>query len=387
MVRRRLAKSTVRARLAESPAVALLGPRQCGKTTLARDLRGEYFDLEVEEERLRLDLDWSRLVSGRRLVVLDEAQSWPAVFPRLRAAIDSDRRRNGRFLLLGSVSPALMREVSESLAGRLALCELTPFLASELPQRQGGRTWLAGGFPDGGVLDGVSFPRWQRDYLALLAQRDLPNWGLPAQPRVTERLFRMLAPCHGTLWNASAIGRSLGLSYHTVTSYLDYLQGAFLVRFLQPLHANLRKRLVKSPKLYWRDTGLLHSLLGVSTWDDLLAQPWVGSSFEGYVIEQVLAHLASRGIDHEASFFRTSDGLEVDLVLDVRGKRWAIEIKLTASPKPSDLAHVATLGELVGADVSCLVSRTTRPARDAHRVSTNLRGLLAALDPEMPRAS
>ena len=377
---KRRVKPAVREALSRAPAVALLGPRQCGKTTLARQFPCAYFDLEQEEECLRLDLEWQSLVARRRLIVLDEAQAWPAVFPRLRAAIDADRRRNGRFLLLGSVSPALMREVSESLAGRLALREMTPFLVSELPRRSQRNSWLMGGYPDGGILGGDVFPAWQRDYLTLLAERDLPNWGLAAQPRMTERLFKMLAIGHGATWNASNIGRSLGLSYHTVNSYVDYLQGAYLVRLLPPLHANLRKRLVKNPKLYWRDSGLLHSLLGVRSLEDLVVQPWVGLSFEGWVIEQVLSHLASRGIDHEASFFRTADGDEIDLVLDVARKRWAIEIKLTTSPKGGDLSRVEALGAQIGADVACLVSRTTRPIHAANRLSTHLAGLLTALD-------
>jgi predicted AAA+ superfamily ATPase len=179
----RLLESLIQDRLASSPAVALIGPRQCGKTTLSRSFAGEYFDLEQEPERLRLDLQWESLVAGRELLILDEAQSWPDVFPRLRGVIDRDRKRNGRFLILGSVSPALMVHVSESLAGRLSLVELTPFLWSELPTAASrDRLWLYGGYPDGGVLTPGRFPQWQKDYLTMLTQRDLPEWGLPAIP-------------------------------------------------------------------------------------------------------------------------------------------------------------------------------------------------------------
>ena len=181
----RLAAATLRSRLEESPAVALIGPRQAGKTTLARSLGGTYYDLEQEPERLRLDLEWDRTVGGSSLVVLDEAQAAPDVFVRLRGAIDADRKRNGRILLLGSVSPALMTEVSESLAGRLALVELTPLLASELETRtQRDRLWLTGGFPDGGVLGARALPRWQSNYMTLLVQRDVPAGGCPrGRPR------------------------------------------------------------------------------------------------------------------------------------------------------------------------------------------------------------
>ncbi|MBI2157555.1 MAG: DUF4143 domain-containing protein, partial [Candidatus Rokubacteria bacterium] len=312
--------------------------------------------------------------------MLDEAQSWPAVFSRLRGAIDADRKRNGRFLLLGSVSPGLTREVSESLAGRLGLCELTPFLVNELPQSKADALWLRGGYPDGGVLDGTSFPAWQRDYLALLAQRDLPAWGLPARPVMTERLFKMLATVHGSVWHAAPIGASLGLSYHTVNSYLEYVRGAYLVRLLPPFLPNLRKRLVRSPKVYWRDSGLLHALLGVASREQLLTQPWVGASWEGWVIEQILAHLTGGGRDYEAHFLRTSDGLEIDLVLELGRTRWAIEIKLTTSPSPADLERLARAADLIGAGRRCLVSRTARPAESATTLSCNLARLLQALD-------
>src|SRR5712691_781305 len=218
-MKRRLAAATLRSRLAHYPAVAMLGPRQSGKTTLARGLSRRYYDAEQPADRVRLDLDWEAVTAGRELTVIDEAQSWPELFPRLRAAIDLDRRRNGRFLLLGSVSPALMREVSESLAGRLARVELTPFLLPELGGNALPRLWLTGGFPDGGALRARRFPVWQRDYLALMAQRDLPTWGLPARPQVTDRLLHMLSAVQGQPWNASALGQSLGLGYHTVNGY------------------------------------------------------------------------------------------------------------------------------------------------------------------------
>lgn len=218
MLRRHLRREVL-TRLATYPAVAVLGPRQCGKTTLARSLGGHYFDLEQEPERLRADLEWDGLAAGKGLVIFDEAQSWPEVFVRLRGAIDQDRTRTGRFLLLGSVSPSLMVQVSESLAGRLSLVELAPFLWTELATTASReRLWLCGGYPDAGVLEPRAYPQWQRDYLTLLVQRDLPNWGLPARPQTTDRLLRMLAALHGQVWNASQVGQSLGLSYQTVNS-------------------------------------------------------------------------------------------------------------------------------------------------------------------------
>jgi len=365
--------------LRQYPAVALVGPRQCGKTTLAQSLGGHYFDLEDEADVLKLDLSWDQLIEQRELVVLDEAQSYPPVFKRMRSAIDRRRRDNGRFLVLGSVSPALMREVSESLAGRLGLVELTPFFLDEVGEEGLDALWLHGGFPDGGVLGTDAMPGWQRNYLALLAQRDLPAWGLPSKPQMTERLFKMLAVAHGTPWNASAIGQSLGLNYQTVNSYMDYLEGAFLLRRLQPFHANVRKRFVKSPKIYWRDSGLLHALSGVSTMDALLSQPWAGASWEGFVIQQALNRLNASGTDCAPYYLRTSDQYEIDLLLDFGTERWACEIKLTADPKADDLARLKTVADLIGAERRILISRTRNPMEAGDCASLNVPGFLARL--------
>ncbi len=376
MIRRGLL-AVLRTRLRDYPAVALIGPRQCGKTTLARSLPGRYFDLEQETERLRLDLQWSELQDARPLVVLDEAQAWPEVFPRLRAAIDGNRRRNGRFLILSSVSPSIM---AQALAGGLALIELSPFSISEVPRLPLVRLWSRGGYPDGGVRGGNRFPQWQRDYLRLLAERDLPAWGLPAKPQVTLRLLRMIAAVHGQTWNATQIGQSLGLSYHTVNSYLDYLEGAFLIRRLQPYHANVGKRLVKSAKVYWRDTGLLHSLLGGVPEADLLDQPWVGASWEGFVVEQLLALLAQRDHRAEAFFLRTSDQQEVDLVLDFGSRLWAIEIKLTASPGPDAMRRLNRAADLIGARKRILISRTPRAVATEREISCGLPWFIRHVD-------
>lgn len=371
-------------RLRSYPAVALVGPRQAGKTTLAQTLSTTYFDLEQNDDRLKLDLQWETVRESKTLVVLDEAQAWPEIFPRLRGAIDRDRQRNGRFLLLGSISPALMKNVSESLAGRLSVCELTPFLMTELDgQASEDCLWLCGGYPKGGILDPTRFPTWQMDYLHLLAQRDLPNWGLPAKPQTTLRLFKMLSHSHGQVWNASQIGRSLGLTYHTIGSYVDYLMNAYLIRLLPPYYTNLRKRLVKSPKLYWRDSGLLHAQMGARQSEDLFSLPWVGASWEGWVIEQILGHLSAIGVPHEAFYLRTKTGEELDLILEVGKERWAIEIKLTSSPSPEDLKKLNHLADLIKADQRALISRTPKPERSGHVLSAAVREFLRIL----PRGS
>lgn len=278
-----------------------------------------------------------------------------------------------------------MLQVSESLAGRLALVELTPFLLNELPTKVARkRLWRVGGYPEGGVLAPKRYPRWELDYLALLAQRDLPNWGLAARPQVTMRMLRMLAALHGGMWNASQLGASLGLSYQTVNSYADYLEGAFLIRRLPPFQANLRKRLVKSPKVYWRDSGLLHALLNVANERELLAQPWVGASWEGFVIEQVLGALQQADQSFEAYFFRTSDQHELDLVLDFGKSRWAVEIKLSSSPSSRDMSRLNQAADMIAADRRFLISETRQIVDDGSRVSCNLEWILETLQPARP---
>ena len=376
MITRHIGK-ILQERLSSFPAVVLTGPRQSGKTTLAGSLKGEYFDLEQEPDRLRLDLQWDSLIAGKAMIILDEAQTWPEIFPRLRGAIDKDRKRHHRFLLLGSVSPELMTQVSESLAGRLSILELTPLLLSELETKIScNHLWMYGGYPDGGVLGEKAYPTWQRDYLSLLVQRDLPNWGLPARSQMTQRLLKMLAATHGQEWNASQIGKSLGLSYHTVNSYLDYLEGAFLIRRLQPFHANIRKRLVKRPKVYWRDPGLLHSIFNVASQTELLNQPWVGASWEGFVIEQVLGALTYTGHLFEAFFLRTSDQHEIDLLIQIGNVLWAIEIKLTTQPSPADMHKLNKTADLIGADKRFLVSQHKDFVGAESQISTNLPGLI-----------
>ncbi|OFV87174.1 MAG: hypothetical protein A3J75_00580 [Acidobacteria bacterium RBG_16_68_9] len=375
----RIVAELLATRLRRYAAVALVGARQSGKTTLARRFGGRYFDLEQPGDRTRLDVEWDRICGEKALIILDEAQAWPDVFSRLRGAIDADRKRYGRFLLLGSVSPALMAQVSESLAGRLSVIELTPFLLGEVASVDVRDRWLRGGYPDGGMLARAQFPQWQDDYLALVTQRDLPNWGLPAKPQTTDRLLRMCAVANGQLWNASRIGQSLGLSHPTVNSYLDYLEGAFLVRRLRPYLANLKKRLIRSPKLYWRDSGLLHAVLRVRSYDELLVQPWVGASWEGFVIEQIVSTLAAWGCRFDPYFLRTSDGHEIDLLLDIGRERWAFEIKLTSQPDPEDLNRLNAAADLVRSQKRFLVSQTQRPAYSERLVSCALPDLLRHL--------
>ena len=270
-----------------------------------------------------------------------------------------------------------MTRVSESLAGRLSLVELSPFTYNELRTRASReRLWWCGGYPDGGVLAARRFPQWQLDYLTLLAQRDLPAWGLLATPQKTERFLRMLAAQHGQVWNASRFGQSLGVSYHTVNGYLDFLEGAFLIRRLAPYLANINKRLVKSPKVFWRDSGLLHAILNVTSADQLLHQPWIGASWEGFVIEQILSVLRQCDYTFRPYYFRTSDQHEIDLLLDLGGDLWAIEVKLSTSPGLEDMKRLDRTADLVGANQRFLVSQVEKTNRGEARVSCNLPWLL-----------
>jgi hypothetical protein len=379
MMIERLAKQQLTSLLKSFPAVAILGPRQCGKTTLARSLGGVYYDLEKERDRFRLQVEWDSVVAEKQLVIFDEAQNWPELFNRLRSAIDEDRSRKGRFLLLGSVSPALMANVSESLAGRLASLELTPLLGSEVGVGGLQKVWLVGGFPDGGILNPEDYPIWEDKYIAQLVQRDLPLWGLANNPQTTSRLLRMLAAFHGQNWNASQIGQSMGMSHKEVNRYLDYLVGAFLVRRLEPYYVNIGKRLIKSPKLYWRDTGLLHSLLNVPNLRMLLDQPWVGASWEGFVIEQTIATLETSGKHFTPYFFRTSDQYEIDLVLDFGSELWAIESKLAGSPSVADMERLHHTADLIKAKRRIFVCKTGELITNGDTTSCNLDAFLKTL--------
>lgn len=378
MIKRHL-QSVLSERCEESPAVLLLGPRQCGKTTLAKALGGAYFDLEQSGDRLRLDVEWRERMEGKERLILDEAQSWPELFPRLRGAIDADRSRKNRFLLLGSVAPSLTTQVSESLAGRVSRLHLDPLGLLEVPGGDLDQLWWRGGFPE--PFLGRQDLRWQMDYLRSLAERDLPEWGLAAKPSATLRLFHMLAAVHGQMQNLSQLGKSLGLSYHTVADYLDFLEGAFLIRRLPVYAANIKKRLVKSPKLYWCDSGLMHALLRTPDMDSLWRQPWVGAGWEGFVIEQIDRRLRSVGREAELFFFRTSDGKELDLVIADGEGLTAVEIKLSSSVDPGDVRRLHEVADLIGADKRVLISRSPEPVVGDRVVCCDLPTFLGGIRP------
>lgn len=326
--------------LQQFPAVALLGPRQVGKTTLALEIAescgGLYLDLEHPADLAKLTDPADYLARHQdKLVVIDEIHRVPELFPVLRSLIDQARRkgkRAGQFLLLGSASMELLRQSSESLAGRLATVELSGLTLAEVGKDACEDLWLQGGFPDSLMAgDAVKSSRWRGAFIRSYLERDIPQLGPRIPAETLGRFWTMLAHEHGGLLNAAQLARSLAVSGKTLASYIDLFVDLFLLRRLEPWHANTSKRLVKSPRIYLRDSGILHQLLGIRTMDDLLGYSRLGASWEGYVIENIMAHLPEGG---RASFFRTTGGAEIDLVLELPGRRkpWAIEIKRGRSP-------------------------------------------------------
>jgi uncharacterized protein len=337
----------VEASLKRFPVVALIGSRQTGKTTLAKTLandRGDalYLDLERPADLAKLeDAEFFLQRFRDRLVILDEIQRRADLFPVLRALVDM-RRRNGRFLLLGSASPALLRQSSESLAGRIVYHELTPFQVDEAASTPTAvdRLWLRGGYPRSFLarLNAESL-QWREAFIATYLERDLPQLGIRVPAQQMRRFWQMIAHLHGQLWNASSVARSLGVTAPTANHYLAILEDTFLVRRLQPYHANLKKRLVKSPKVYFRDSGIFHALLGIVSSEQLLGHPALGASWEGFAIEQLVDLAPSTWRTY---FFRTAAGAEVDLLAVPPGEPpIPIEIKASVAPTLSRGFHGA----------------------------------------------
>ncbi len=339
---------SLRGLLRRWPAVVVLGPRQCGKTTLSRRaLPGwTYLDLERPSEATPLAADpEARLTQLGDHIIFDEAQQVPALFALLRSVIDARRSRHGRFVLLGSASPTLVRGIAESLAGRAAFLDLPPFRWEEVhtgrPKAALRDLWFRGGFPRAFLARGDGERHeWLEAYTRAVIERDLPALGVEVSTTQMRRLWPMLAHVNGGLWNASQLAQSLGISYHTVDRYLDILEQTFLIRKLPPFFANLRKRLVKSPKVYIRDTGVLHFLLGIESARALDTHPARGLSWEGFIIDQMISGLQRVRPASQAYFWRTATGQEVDLLVDHGSRRVPFEIKLRSTPTPEDARGV-----------------------------------------------
>lgn len=356
--------------LADYPAVALIGPRQVGKTTLALQIADEvdsvYLDLESPSDLARLADPELYLSDHRdRLVILDEVHRRPGLFQSLRGLIDRGRRSGrgvGRFLLLGSASIDLLRQSGETLAGRIAYLELGPLDLLEVGEGHQDTLWVRGGFPDSFLAgDDRRSLTWRHNFIRTYLERDVPQFGRRIASETLRRFWVMLAHTQGGLLNAAALARSLGVDGKTITRYLDLMVDLLLVRRLAPWRRNVGKRLVKSPKVYVRDSGIVHALLGLASKEDLVGHPVVGASWEGFVIETLLS-VAPDGT--EASFYRSSGGAEIDLVLSLPGRRpWAIEIKRSLAPRPRKGFHSGC------ADVCPEAKFVVYPGRESYRIA------------------
>lgn len=372
MIERRI-RSELTARLDGSPAVALLGPRQVGKTTLAQELADDrpsiYLDLESDRDRAKLTDPELYLESHEdKLVILDEVHRLPDLFQLLRGLIDRGRRkglRTGRFLLLGSASMELLAQSGESLAGRIAYLEMRPLDALEVSDEDAERLWVRGGFPDSylATTDAAS-RRWRQDFIRTYLERDIPMLGPRIPAETLRRFWTMLAHHQSGLLNASDLGRSLGVDSKTIASYLDLLVDLLLVRRLEPWHSNSGKRLVKSPRVYVRDSGIVHTLLGLGSREDVLGHPVAGASWEGFAIETLIS-AAPEGT--QANFYRTSAGAEIDLLLTIPGHGlWAFEIKRSLSPKVERGFHHAC------ADLDPARRIVIYPGEESYRLAENI---------------
>ncbi len=379
MVERPALLSQIQTALQRSRAVVLCGPRQCGKTTLARALLApdsvNYFDLEDPASLARLDEPMTALQPLQGLVVIDEVQRRPELFPVLRVLLDR-AASPARFLVLGSASGDLLRQGSESLAGRVEYVTLGGFSLPELGAAAEPRLWLRGGFPLSYLAaNEADSAAWRRDFMRTLLERDLPQWGVRVSATALRRFWTMLAHYHGQTWNAAEPARALGVSEPTARHYLDLLTDALMVRQLPPWHANLGKRQVKAPKVYVRDSGLLHQLLGMDGERALLSHPKVGASWEGFAIEQVLATQAH----DEVFFWATHQGAEIDLILRRGDRLFGIECKRADAPRMSPSLRIAT-GDLGLARVAVLYPGGRRYALSDSVEAVPLAALAAAQD-------
>jgi len=333
MIKRKDLMRQVRSALRRSRVVALIGPRQCGKTTLAQQLieadSPNYFDLEDPSSISRLDEPMTALRGLKGMVVIDEVQRKPELFPVLRVLADR-RPLPTRFLILGSASPDLMRQSSESLAGRIETVAMSGFSMREVGSSSQARHWLRGGFPLSFLArtDTDSLV-WRKNFIQMFLERDLPQWGIGTPAAALLRFWSMLAHYHGQTWNAAEPARSLGVSEPTVRRYLDILSGVFMIRQLLPWHANLKKRQIKAPRIHFRDTGLLHQLLGIRSEKELLSHPKCGASWEGYVIEETI----KAAEPDEVYYWATHGGAEIDLVLIKNGRMFGVECKRMDAPR------------------------------------------------------
>lgn len=342
MIPRQRAMERIIRALRLSPVAAVLGPRQCGKTTLARMFSAQeescaFFDLENPVDIRRLSAPMTVLEELAGLVIIDEVQRRPDLFELLRVLVDRPGNP-ARFLLLGSASPHLVKGTSESLAGRIGFIDLSGFSLREVESEQYVRLWTCGGFPRSFLADDASASmNWREDFIRTFLERDIPQLGITIPSGTLRRFWTMIAHYHGQVWNAAQFARSLGTSEATARRYLDILAGAYMVRILPPWFENLRKRQIKAPKIYIRDSGILHALLQLHTLSDVQSNPLLGASWEGFALEQVIGALETR----EAYFWATHAGAELDLLVRLAGKHYGFEFKYADAPGTSRSMRIA----------------------------------------------
>ena len=364
--------STVLKKLKNNPVVAILGPRQCGKSTLAKKVilpikNSLYLDLERSSDLNKLqDPEAFFLSNKNKLTCIDEIQRKPDIFPTIRSVVDEENR-NGRFLILGSASPDLIRQSSESLAGRIAYLELTPFLFEELITHKKSvelrDLWLKGGFPRSYLArDETESYEWRENFIKTFLERDIPQLGFRIPSKHIERFWMMCSHINGDVLNRSKLGESLGVSHHTVQTYLDILENTYMLRVLKPLETNLKKRLIKSSKLYIRDSGLLHSLLQIVNQNDLFGHPVYGASWEGFALENILSSISI----WKPYFYRDSNGSEIDLILEKANKRIAVEFKVSTSPTISKRFYNSIR------DVEANETWIVAPVSDTYKLKPNI---------------
>ena len=353
----------IKEKLQHNPAVALLGPRQVGKSTLAKDIVSEYpnalyLDLEQDSDRRKVESHPELFfqANSNRLICFDEVQFLPDIFKVLRGVIDK-QQSPGQFLILGSASRDLIRQSSETLAGRISYVEMSPFFRVETSSHSSLlEYWLRGGYPRSFLAsnDSISFD-WREDYIKSFLERDLPSLGFRIPSTTLRRFWTMLAHCQGQVINYSKLGNSLGVSDHTIKNYIDILEQTFVIRVLQPYHSNIKKRLIKSPKIYIRDTGILHALLRIESLNDLLGHPSVGASFETLILENIIKAFPR----YDCFFYRDSTDNEIDLVLQKALKTFAFEIKASPAPQLSKGFHNAC--KVIQPQKKWLICQTDQP--------------------------
>lgn len=336
VIKRQTEIRNIKSLLKTHPVVGIIGARQVGKTTLARQITESmkgpcsFFDLENPEDLSRLSDPMLALKDLKGLVVIDEVQQYPDIFRILRVLSDRQRRPS-RFLILGSASPELLRQTSETLAGRIIYYQLKGFSLEEIGMKQANKLWLRGGFPRSFLARSLNeSSEWRKGFIRTFLERDLPQLGITIRAVTLRRFWSMVAHYHGQLWNSSEFGRSFGVADTTVRNYLDLLTSTFVLRQLSPWYENISKRQVKAPKVYVSDTGILHALLNIKSMDDLQKNPKVGASWEGFVIEQLIHKY--KATSEECFFWATHGGTELDLLIIKGGERLGFEIKLTSSP-------------------------------------------------------